>query len=78
MDKADFINIIENLYIETGEGEMIKFWKRTILSILAILLINSVPVYASEVFYWNGIEVIDDDDESIILPEKCTVFKKCS
>lgn len=48
---------------------MVKFWKRTILSILAILLINSVPVYASEVFYWNGIEVIDDDDESIILPE---------
>ena len=28
---------------------MIKFWKRTILSILAIVLINSVPVYASEV-----------------------------
>ena len=38
--------------------KMIKFWKRTILSILAILLINSVPVYASEVFYWNGIEAV--------------------
>ncbi len=48
---------------------MIKFCKRIILSVIAITLINSVPVYASEVFYWNGMEVIDYDDESVILPE---------
>lgn len=48
---------------------MIKFCKRIILSVIAITLINSVPVYASEVSYWNGMEVIDYDDESVILPE---------
>ena len=48
---------------------MIKFCKRIILSVIAITLINSVPVYASEVFYWNGMEVIDYHDESVIFPE---------
>ena len=28
-----------------------------------------MPVYAADTFYWNGIEVQDYNDESIILPE---------
>ena len=39
---------------------------------IAISVINIFPSYASKTFYWNGIEIQDYDDESIILPENVT------
>lgn len=42
---------------------------KLIISIILIMVINVMPVYAADTFYWNGIEVQDYNDESIILPE---------
>ena len=46
-------------------------WKKLLLAVTILVLFNIFPSYASEekIFYWNGIEVKDIDDESIILPE---------
>lgn len=45
--------------------------KNLLLAVTIMVLFNVFPAYASEekIFYWNGIEVKDSDDESIILPE---------
>ncbi len=45
---------------------------KSFLSAIVMLLVNVFPVYASETFYWNGIEVTDYNEESIILPESVT------
>lgn len=48
----------------------IKF-KKLLMVVTILVVFNSFPAQASEekIFYWNGIEVKDSDDESIILPE---------
>lgn len=48
---------------------MLRRWKMTILCIITMMAINVIPTYADEIFYWNGIEIEEYDDESIILPE---------
>ena len=45
---------------------------KSFLSAIVMLLVNVFPVYASETFYWNGIEVTDYNEESIFLPESVT------
>lgn len=35
-------------------------------------ILNTFPVYASNTFYWNGMEIQEYGDESIILPENAT------
>ena len=32
---------------------------KLIISIILIMVINVMPVYAADTFYWNGIEVQD-------------------
>lgn len=31
-------------------------WRRLLISIAVLTLLNVIPAYASEVFYWNGME----------------------
>ena len=45
---------------------------KSFLSAIVMLLVNVFPVYASETFYWNGIEVTDYNEESIIITESVT------
>ena len=35
-------------------------------------MLSSITTYASEVFYWNGIEIQDYDDEFTVLPSNVT------
>lgn len=44
-------------------------WKKLVVCLIVLSFINIFPAYASETFYWNGIEIQEDDGESIILPE---------
>lgn len=37
-----------------------------------LVIFNVIPAYASNVFYWNGVEIQEYDDESVILPENVT------
>lgn len=39
---------------------------------IIMIILNIVPVYASNVFYWNGMEIQEYGDESIILSENAT------
>lgn len=47
-------------------------WKRLLFTIAVFTMLNVLPVYASEVFYWNGMEIQDSGQESVLLPEKVT------
>lgn len=47
-------------------------WRRLLISIAVLTLLNVIPAYASEVFYWNGMEIQDTSEESVILPEEVT------
>jgi len=42
---------------------------KVFLCITVMTMLNVIPIYASEVFYWNGIEIQECDNESIILPK---------
>lgn len=44
-------------------------WKKLVLCVLIMGAINVIPTYASETFYWNGMEIQDNNNESAILPE---------
>lgn len=37
--------------------------------VFLFVIFNLIPTYANDIFYWNGMEIQDVDDESIILPE---------
>lgn len=37
-----------------------------------LVIFNAAPAYASNVFYWDGMEIQEYDDESVILPENVT------
>lgn len=43
-----------------------------VLIIVIMMLINVIPANASNVFYWNGIEIKEEEDELVILPENVT------
>ena len=40
------------------------------ISIIFLVILNVVPTYASDIFYWNGTMVQDYEGESIILPKE--------
>lgn len=45
-------------------------WKKILVTIVFLVFINVMPIYASETFYWNGMEIQENNDEStVILPE---------
>lgn len=46
-----------------------KYRLRVFVFSIMIMILNALPTYAANVFYWNGIEIQEDDGESIILPE---------
>lgn len=37
-----------------------------------LVIFNVIPAYASNVFYWDGMEIQGVDDESVLLPENVT------
>lgn len=48
---------------------MIKKLKYLVLITILLMMINVIPLYASETFYWNGVEIQEYNEESIILPK---------
>lgn len=47
-------------------------WRRFLFIAAVFTVLNVIPAYASEVFYWNGMEIQDMGEESVILPEEVT------
>ena len=45
-------------------------WVKVLIGVLTLVVLNTVPSYASDVFYWNGITVQDYEEESVILPKE--------
>lgn len=45
---------------------------KLILVAVIMMLFNTISAYASDVFYWNGIEIREEKDELVILPENVT------
>ena len=55
-----------------GLINMRKVKLRLCITIIALVMLSSITTYASEVFYWNGIEIQDYDDEFTVLPSNVT------
>ena len=47
-------------------------WRKVLLLAMVLTIFYVMPSYADTTFYWNGIEIQEYDDSSVILPETVT------